>query len=148
MNILLEHSSERTESPLTNEHCENERKMRTPIVGGNGGEGETEWKKFMVLIFFHSILCSLFFLKTSKGSDLSSGFSYYLWFPKLTKLWLWQRARNVGREGGNEVFYFMLVVHKNIKLFGEKLLLFFCLYFTIATSIVSLESCFANEILN
>ena len=68
MNILLEHSSERTESPLTNEHCENERKMRTPIVGGNGGEGETEWKKFMVLIFFTPFFALFSFWKQVRGA--------------------------------------------------------------------------------
>lgn len=61
--------SKQTKSPLTNEHCKKEREEHDGRGWGNYGFN-----------FF-----SLLFRKEVRV-NLSSGFSYYLWFRKLTKL--------------------------------------------------------------
>lgn len=53
--------------------------------------------------------------------NVSSGFSYYLWFPKLTKLWLYRGKMN--EERSSRVFYFMLVLYEMTKVFCSQPLL-------------------------
>lgn len=74
-----QHAHEQTESPLTNEHCEG-REWKSP--------GLRVGKKLWFLIFSIYFLSFSFSTVLQVGFELplSSGFPYYLWFPKLTKL--------------------------------------------------------------
>lgn len=75
--------SEQTKSPLTNEHC-----RREGAAPGAGEYGRRNYGWIFSSFFARSPL------KQAAGgveSSLSSGFPYYLWFPKLTELWVWEK---------------------------------------------------------